>query len=60
MRIKLNRDFSFHKKGTIVDLSKVGIDEMTFFTRRIKESSIDNCVTVLSESKKKKSKKSSK
>ncbi len=51
MKIKLNTDLKKKKKGDIVDLSLLKGLDLTYWNNRLKDSKIDNCVTVLEEKK---------
>ena len=49
MKIILNRDFRRHKKGTVIDLENLGHEDNIYWTRRLKESETDGCVSVLND-----------
>jgi hypothetical protein len=51
MKIKLNVDIYGFKKDSIIDLE---LDRSSKWRRLIRDSKIDNCVTILKKEKKKK------
>ena len=54
IKLKLNRDLLGFKSGTIISLStdRDGNIEKSFWSRRLKDSEIDNCVEIVQEKKK--------
>lgn len=54
MKIILNQELHKLKKGSVVDLDRVNYQDQVYWNKRIKDSKIDNCVSILDESDQKK------
>lgn len=50
MKIILNQELHKLKKGVVVDLDRVNYQDQVYWNKRIKDSKIDNCVSILDES----------
>jgi len=51
MKIQLNHDLHKNKKGDVIDLSKLTGSELTYWKSRIKDSEIDQCVSLVEDGK---------
>ena len=50
MKIKINRDFSGHKVGDVIDVSSTnGVPNEIFWRRRLRDASIDDCCEAVKE-----------
>ena len=50
MKIKLNMDIAGHKKNRIIEvLDRDGVPVDEFWRKRLKDSTIDNCIELVSE-----------
>jgi len=55
MKIKINKNFSGHKAGDIVNIESQGdVPIENFWRRRLRDSAIDGCCEIVIETKKKK------
>ena len=50
MKIKLNVDLGGYKKGQVINID---LNKSMYWRRRIKDSEIDNCVTIITKKEKK-------
>lgn len=59
MKLKLNRDISGHKKGTVLTIKadKKGLPLDRYWRARLKDSELDNCCEIVKNKKKDISKK---
>lgn len=48
-KVKLNVDLMGLRKGTILNIGSKQTPRTAYWTRRIKDSKIDNCLTLLDE-----------
>ena len=50
MKIKLNADLAQYKKGEIIEIEdKNGMPVESYWRNRLKESEIDNCITIVTK-----------
>lgn len=47
MIVKLNYNLRKYRKGAIIDLDKIPSEEQQYFSRRLKDAKIDNCIEIV-------------